>query len=154
MADNFPQIKHVVVLMLENRSFDHLLGGLPGIDGASPLWTNSDGQREYAQSPLEEWDDAVDELDQTIALSLSDPSKEFHYYIDVPTGGSQGTIINVMTDPGFPIGILDVRDGEPFPLNADVSLETFPVPHTDESVAVSLIAPGTIAARSSRERPR
>src|SRR3989441_13080280 len=44
-------------------------------------------------------------------------------------------------DPGFPIGILDVRDGEPFPLNADVSLETFPVPHTTESVAVSLVAP-------------
>jgi ribonuclease BN (tRNA processing enzyme) len=46
-----------------------------------------------------------------------------------------------LLDPGFPIGILDVRDGEPFPLNADVSLETFPVPHSDESVAVSLVAP-------------
>ena len=46
-----------------------------------------------------------------------------------------------LLDPGFPIGILDVRDGEPFPLNADVNLETFPVPHTDESVAVSLVAP-------------
>jgi ribonuclease BN (tRNA processing enzyme) len=46
-----------------------------------------------------------------------------------------------LLDPGFPIGILDVRDGEPFPLNADVSLETFPVPHTPESVAVSLVAP-------------
>jgi len=46
-----------------------------------------------------------------------------------------------LLDPGFPIGILDVRDGEPFPLNADVNLETFPVPHTDESVALSLVAP-------------
>ena len=46
-----------------------------------------------------------------------------------------------LLDPGFPIGILDVRDGEPFPLDADVSLETFPVPHTTESVAVSLVAP-------------
>jgi len=46
-----------------------------------------------------------------------------------------------LLDPGFPIGILDVRDGEPFPLNADVNLETFPVPHTTESVAVSLVAP-------------
>ena len=27
------------------------------------------------------------------------------------------------------------------PLSADVSLETFPVPHTDESVALSLVAP-------------
>ena len=46
-----------------------------------------------------------------------------------------------LLDPGFPIGILDVRDGEPFPLSADVSLETFPVPHTTESVALSLVAP-------------
>lgn len=46
-----------------------------------------------------------------------------------------------LLDPGFQIGILDVRDGEPFPLGADVSLETFPVPHTPESVALSLTAP-------------
>src|SRR2546422_7258997 len=46
-----------------------------------------------------------------------------------------------LLDPGFPIGILDVRDREPFPLDGDVSLETFPVPHTPESVALSLTAP-------------
>ncbi|HVH10512.1 MAG TPA: ribonuclease Z [Gemmatimonadales bacterium] len=46
-----------------------------------------------------------------------------------------------LLDPGFPIGILDVQAGEPFPLDRDVSLETFPVPHTPESVAVSLTAP-------------
>jgi ribonuclease BN (tRNA processing enzyme) len=46
-----------------------------------------------------------------------------------------------LLDPGFPIGILDMRDGEPFPLDAEVSLETFPVPHTPESVALSLVAP-------------
>jgi ribonuclease BN (tRNA processing enzyme) len=46
-----------------------------------------------------------------------------------------------LLDPGFPIGILDVQDGEPFPLDKDVSLETFPVPHTPESVALSLTAP-------------
>jgi ribonuclease BN (tRNA processing enzyme) len=46
-----------------------------------------------------------------------------------------------LLDPGFPIGILDVRDGEPFPLDGEVSLETFPVPHTPESVALSLAAP-------------
>lgn len=46
-----------------------------------------------------------------------------------------------LLDPGFPIGILDVRDGEPFPLNAEVGLETCRVPHTPESVAVSVTAP-------------
>lgn len=46
-----------------------------------------------------------------------------------------------LLDPGFPIGILDMREGEPFPLDADVNLETFPVPHTPESVALSVAAP-------------
>jgi ribonuclease BN (tRNA processing enzyme) len=46
-----------------------------------------------------------------------------------------------LLDPGYPIGILDIRDGEPFPLNAEVSLETCCVPHTPESVAVSVTAP-------------
>jgi phospholipase C len=35
------RIEHVVVLMLENRSFDHMLGDLPGVDGVnrhSPRW--------------------------------------------------------------------------------------------------------------------
>ena len=46
-----------------------------------------------------------------------------------------------LLDPGFPLGILDVRGGEPFPLNADVTLDTCRVPHTDESVALSVAAP-------------
>src|SRR5436189_3418283 len=46
-----------------------------------------------------------------------------------------------LLDPGFPIGILDVQNGERFPLDAEVNLETFPVPHTTESVALSLEAP-------------
>ena len=33
-------IKHLVVLMLENRSFDHMLGFLPGVNGMDPSWTN------------------------------------------------------------------------------------------------------------------
>src|SRR5207247_1566557 len=43
--------------------------------------------------------------------------------------------------PGFPVGVLAVQAGEPFPLDAEVSLETHPVPHTPESVALSLTAP-------------
>jgi phospholipase C len=33
-------IKHLVVLMLENRSFDHMLGYLPGVNGIPKNWTN------------------------------------------------------------------------------------------------------------------
>jgi ribonuclease BN (tRNA processing enzyme) len=46
-----------------------------------------------------------------------------------------------LLDPGFPIAILDVQPGEPFPLDGDVMLESFPVPHTAESVALGLTAP-------------
>lgn len=56
MADPFPEIKHVVLLMLENRSFDHMLGGLPGVNGASAAWTNNDGAQSYAQTPIEHWE--------------------------------------------------------------------------------------------------
>jgi ribonuclease BN (tRNA processing enzyme) len=48
---------------------------------------------------------------------------------------------NWLLDPGFPIAILDIEPGEPFPLDAELSLETFPVPHTAESVALGLTAP-------------
>jgi phospholipase C len=39
-----PRIRHVFVLMLENRSFDHMLGfsGIPGIDGLSGNESNVD----------------------------------------------------------------------------------------------------------------
>jgi ribonuclease BN (tRNA processing enzyme) len=46
-----------------------------------------------------------------------------------------------LLDPGFPIVIMDVQPGEPFPLDGDLALEAFPVPHTEESVALSLTAP-------------
>jgi phospholipase C len=48
-------IRHVVVLMLENRSFDHMLGSVPGVDGVSPEHSNRDlndpQQRVYRQQP-------------------------------------------------------------------------------------------------------
>lgn len=46
-----------------------------------------------------------------------------------------------LLDPGFPLAVLDVNHGEPFPLGADVTLELCRVPHTPESAAISLTAP-------------
>lgn len=46
-----------------------------------------------------------------------------------------------MLDPGYPIGILDLQAGEPFPLSSDVMLEVHPTPHTPESVALGVTAP-------------
>ncbi len=46
-----------------------------------------------------------------------------------------------LLDPGYPIGILDLQSGEPFPLSPDVMLEVHPTPHTPESVAFAVTAP-------------
>jgi phospholipase C len=57
MPDTDP-IEHVVVLMLENRSFDHMLGAcaqinpeIDGIPAGSPARTNSYQQKDYPQEP-------------------------------------------------------------------------------------------------------
>jgi phospholipase C len=49
-------IKHVVLLLLENRSFDQMLGcfqeiypSLDGIDPSAPTRVNSDGANQYQQ---------------------------------------------------------------------------------------------------------
>jgi phospholipase C len=45
-------IEHVVILMMENRSFDHFLGWLPGADGRTDLaYTSTDGNT-YPNYPL------------------------------------------------------------------------------------------------------
>jgi phospholipase C len=52
-AANLEKVDHVVVLMLENRSFDHMLGYLslmgarPEIDGLRPGLANQDQGRTY-----------------------------------------------------------------------------------------------------------
>jgi phospholipase C len=46
-AANLEKVDHIVVVMLENRSFDHMLGylsltgGRPEIDGLRPAWPTS-----------------------------------------------------------------------------------------------------------------
>jgi hypothetical protein len=52
-ADNLPKIDNIVVLMMENRSFDHMLGYLKleeqrdDVEGLTPGLSNSDGQKSY-----------------------------------------------------------------------------------------------------------
>jgi phospholipase C len=53
-------VKHVVLLLLENRSFDQMLGcfqeiypHLDGIDATAPARVNSDGATQYQQLPTE-----------------------------------------------------------------------------------------------------
>ena len=46
MSAGLDNLKHIVVLMMENRSFDHMLGSLKAvdsrIDGVSDPWSNPD----------------------------------------------------------------------------------------------------------------
>ena len=52
MPAGLDKLKHIVVLMMENRSFDHMLGGLkkldPRINGLTGKETNPDTQNEPA----------------------------------------------------------------------------------------------------------
>ncbi len=47
-----------------------------------------------------------------------------------------------LLDPGYPIGVLDVQAGEPFPLGGtDATIDVHATPHTPESVALAVQAP-------------
>jgi ribonuclease BN (tRNA processing enzyme) len=46
-----------------------------------------------------------------------------------------------VTDPGYPLVVLDLHPGEPFPLGPDVTLAIHRTPHTEESIAVAIAAP-------------
>jgi len=68
-ADNLQKIDKIVVLMMENRSFDHMLGYLKlegnrdDVEGLTPGLSNSDGQKDYP----------IHHLDQTALKSSQDP---------------------------------------------------------------------------------
>jgi phospholipase C len=58
--DRLGEVEHIIVLMMENRSFDHMLGylglegGIPGLDGLRrDMYNEHDGQRYYVE-PLTE----------------------------------------------------------------------------------------------------
>jgi phospholipase C len=65
-------IKHVVLLLLENRSFDQMLGcfqevylNLDGIDANAPARVNSDGVKQYQQVPTDAQQMPVDPRHET-----------------------------------------------------------------------------------------
>src|ERR1700751_3546174 len=87
MSDNDP-IKHVVVLMLENRSFDHMLGGLskaiPGLDGVplngTPRSNSDPDGNVYDQSP------------GAARTLLYDPKHELQHVLNQLRGGNAGFV--------------------------------------------------------------
>lgn len=80
-----PRIKHLVVLMLENRSFDHMLGhsGIPGIDGPGTstnkdnngkTWpTSSDADPSGLTDPGHDFEDVCTQLYRSYGEGGCDP---------------------------------------------------------------------------------
>src|SRR4030095_7275266 len=68
-ADNLGKIDNIVVLLMENRSFDHMLGYLrleeqrDDVDGLTTSMSNSDGKKTYL----------IHHLDHTAFKSNQDP---------------------------------------------------------------------------------
>src|SRR5215470_8849949 len=65
MATGLDQLKHIVVLMMENRSFDHMLGSLkgvnPAIDGVTDQMSNPDTTgAQIKPQPLAEFQGQLD----------------------------------------------------------------------------------------------
>ena len=67
MASGLDRLQHIVVLMMENRSFDHMLGGLtatnPKIDGIQPGLSNPDtsaAARPVLPQPLADFQGQLD----------------------------------------------------------------------------------------------
>jgi phospholipase C len=95
----FDQIQHVFVLMLENRSFDHLLGfsGISGIDAVSGLETAVSG---LSGSETNSYNGKVATVAQPADYAMMvDPGSE-----EVWSCGARGQIregleVNVWIDP-------------------------------------------------------
>lgn len=98
-------IDHIVVVMMENRSFDHFLGWVPGADGRqsglSYLDKNGESQRTYPLAPDYQ------------GCGLGDPN---HGYdggrVHVNGGKMDGWLLTDPTQPGdlFPIGYYTAED--------------------------------------------
>ena len=96
-ADNLRKIGNIVMLLMENRSFDHMLGYLKleenrsDVDGLTPGMTNSDGQKDYP----------IHHLDHTALKSNQDPCHSGRCVADQLANNNGGFVKNyVTTHPG------------------------------------------------------
>jgi phospholipase C len=98
-ADNLQKIDKIVVLIMENRSFDHLLGYLKleenrnDVEGLTPGLSNSDGQKTYS----------VHHLDHTALQPNQDPCHSGQCVADQLQDNNGGFVSNyVSTHPNDP----------------------------------------------------
>ena len=84
MSKRVDNLKHIVVLMMENRSFDHMLGGLkksnPRINGLNGNETNPDPNGNQVRvAPLADYQDQLNTFrvrfhEGTLAIGMRDAS--------------------------------------------------------------------------------
>ena len=94
-VENLQKIEKIVVLMMENRSFDHMLGYLKleenrDLEGLTPGLSNSDGQTSYS----------IHHLDHTALKSSQDPCHSGACVADQLKNNNAGFVSNyVNTHP-------------------------------------------------------
>ena len=82
-------IKHVIVLMFENRSFDHVLGGLAdelnfdGVPDQGPRRVNKDDDGQF-----------YEQIGGAARVLRYDPHHEYEHVLQQLTGGNQGFVID------------------------------------------------------------
>ena len=95
-------IDHIVVLMMENRSFDHMLGWLPGANGVQAGRTFIDNNGQPQQSHL---------LTKFQNCSSADPDHSFQGGRTQLNGGAMDGFLKTATPPDtFPIGYYSAAD--------------------------------------------
>ena len=93
-ADNLQKIEKIVVLMMENRSFDHMLGylklegGRDDIEGLTPGLSNSDGQKDYS----------IHHLDHAELKSSQDPCHSGQCVADQLQNNNGGFVKNYVAN--------------------------------------------------------
>ncbi|HTU76808.1 MAG TPA: alkaline phosphatase family protein [Trebonia sp.] len=90
-------IKHIVILMMENRSFDHFLGWLPGADGRHDLtFTSSADGNTYPNYPL---------APDFQGCGYSDPDHSWEGWLVQHNGGKMDGFLQRPTTPAGLTGV-------------------------------------------------
>ena len=116
-VDALAQIDHIVVLMMENRSFDHLLGYLSLVGGRDDV----DGLRPGMQNEHEGRSYPVYRLPATALAKEQDPCHSGRCVDEQLAGGNAGFVTNYVRtrdDPAFveePV-VMGYHDGEQLPV--------------------------------------
>ena len=99
-------IEHVVILMMENRSFDHFLGWLPGADGRHDLIFPATDGHSYPNYPL---------APDFQGCGYSDPDHSWEGFLVQHNGGKMDGFLQRPTAPADNPGVT-LAEANTFPV--------------------------------------